>query len=90
MPFATGDAYETAQDNACEDPACGSEPNPDKDDCCGSGCQLCSLPCCSGSVMLLTATQGPDPVQTTGDRLATFAINLVRIERGPLYRPPRA
>ena len=87
--FASGDPCETSQSDACNDPACTSGPNPDDDNCCETGCQHCSLPCCAGTVMLSTIAQGQDPTLTDDRPLAATATDLPWVDAGPLYHPPR-
>ena len=87
--FFGDDPCESSRAEACDESACGSEPNPGDDDCCDEGCRLCSLPCCTGTVMLPILAQGLAPALTTDGRMAITATDLPRGDADPLDHPPR-
>ena len=74
----------------CGSGTCDSEPDPGADDCCESGCLHCSLPCCSGTVMIPTAIQALDSVISADGQMAAFATDVAWVETDPLYHPPRS
>ena len=71
-------------------PASGTEPGHGNDNCCETGCQHCSLPCCSGTAMIPTAAHILGAALTSGDRLAIIGANVTWADPGQLYHPPRA
>lgn len=88
------DSCETVPDGSCSSGDCGSgadnpEPDPGTDDCCETGCQHCSLPCCSGTVMIPTSVQTLDSALAADGQLAAFATAVTWVETDPLYHPPR-
>lgn len=70
--------------------ACSDEPGHGNDNCCESGCQHCSLPCCYGSAMVPTVAQMVDASLNSDGRLAAAASDLTWIDPDPLYHPPQA
>ena len=80
---------ETSRADACDGEACGTEPVSEGDNCCEAGCQHCSLPCCSGTVMLPTITQGLSLDLTPDGRGFATAIDLPWVDTDPLDHPPR-
>jgi hypothetical protein len=60
------------------------------DDCCAPGCQDCGLPCCMGSIMILTA--GPSTSIPAGQEAPLSAIDQILswVDADPLDHPPRA
>ncbi len=73
----------------CDAGACKSEPDPGAKECCETGCQHCSLPCCSGTVMIATVIQVLDAALTADGPLTAIATDLAWADTDPLYHPPR-
>jgi hypothetical protein len=97
-PFdATYDAIPSSDAASCDpysaDPcdagACESESDPGDNDCCETGCQHCSLPCCSGTVMIATVIHVLDAALTPDGHLAAIATDVAWVDTDPLYHPPR-
>ncbi len=73
----------------CDDETCEGHPGHGDDDCCETGCQHCSLPCCSGTVMIPPVAQVLHAVPTADGRLAATRADVTQIDADPLYHPPR-
>jgi hypothetical protein len=73
----------------CESGSCDTEPDPGADDCCETGCQHCSLPCCSGTVMITTTIQVLVFALAADGPLAALVTDVAWVETDPLYHPPR-
>lgn len=58
--------------------------------CCETGCQHCSLPCCSGTAMIPPFAQVLDTSLTSDGRLAATVTDVTWVDPDPLYHPPRA
>ena len=67
----------------------GSGSDHGEDNCCETGCLHCSLPCCSGTAMILTFAQLQDAAPTADGRLALTDTALTWVDTNPLYHPPR-
>lgn len=88
-PCSDVDPCNSLPTDACEAPACGGEPERGDDNCCDTGCQHCSLPCCSGTVMISTAVQVLDATLTVDGRMAAIANDVTWVDADPPYHPPR-
>jgi len=86
---AAYDAIPVSSPDPCEAPACCSEPDQAQDSCCETGCELCSLPCCTGTVMIPTVAQVPDTGLIADGRLIASATAVTWVDTDPLYHPPR-
>jgi hypothetical protein len=84
------DGVSSTDVDPCNASACGSEPDKGNDDCCETGCQLCSLPCCSGTVMISTLSQVLDSSLTSDGRLVFTTTGRAWVDADPLYHPPRS
>ena len=71
-------------------PARGTEQGHGTDNCCETGCQHCSLPCCSGTAMIPTVAQILGAALTSSGRLAPTPPNVTWADPDQLYHPPRA
>jgi hypothetical protein len=87
--LSADDPCESSSPENCEAETCDIEQSSEDDDCCETGCQHCSLPCCTGTVMLPTVAQGLGPVPTTADHVVTLSNDLPWVDADPLFHPPR-
>ncbi|MEN8006281.1 MAG: hypothetical protein ABFS42_04665 [Candidatus Krumholzibacteriota bacterium] len=83
------DPCDTFLDDTCDGPSCGREPGHRDHDRCENGCQHCSLPCCSGTVMIPAAAQMLDEVLPADGRLVATATDVTWVDADPVYHPPR-
>lgn len=88
-PHPDVDPCDTVLADTGEYPACGGERGHGDGNCCDTGCQHCSLPCCSGTAMIPPCTQVLDPFLTADGRLVATASDVTRVDADPLYHPPR-
>ena len=84
------DPCETCPADSCKDPACDQEAGHADEDCCDTGCQHCSLPCCSGTAMIPVASQQANPMASADGCTALFHPDATWVDSDPLYHPPRA
>ena len=89
-PHSDADPCGILMADTCDAPAGGRESGHGNDNCCETGCQDCSLPCCSGTAMIPTDAQMVDAALTSDGRLATTTTDLTWVDPDPLYHPPRA
>ena len=87
---AAVDPCDASLPESCCGSACGGEPIPGDDDGCETGCQHCSMPCCSGTAMIPTAVQALDAAFIADRRLAARGPDETRVDVDPLYHPPRS
>jgi len=89
-PLSDVDPCGTFPEDICEGSACSGEPDHGDDNCCEAGCQNCSLPCCSGTSMIATVSQGLDSALTANGSLAADASEMTWVDADPPFRPPRS
>ena len=70
--------------------ASSNEPAQGGDNCCETGCQHCSLPCCTGTAMIPAAPQLAEASTISNDRLVTTNTDVTWVDLDQFYHPPRA
>lgn len=88
-PHPESDPCETCRTDACEDTACEDEQEHQDENCCETGCQYCSLPCCSGTAMINVASPSAIPLAPADDRPVLAAPRAPWVDAEPLFHPPR-
>ena len=66
IPHSDVDVCDLLLGDTCDASACCDEPGHGNDNCCESGCQHCSLPCCSGTAMIPAVAQMVDATLDSG------------------------
>lgn len=84
------DPCETCLADVCDDAACGGKQDHAGDDCCETGCQHCSLPCCAGIAMIFAASPAAASAAPSDGRPVAAAPRAPWVDADPLYHPPRA
>ena len=90
IPHSDVDVCDLLLGDTCDVSACCDEPGHGSDNCCESGCQHCSLPCCYGSAMVPAVAKMVDANLNSDGRLAAGASDLTWVDPDPLYHPPQA
>lgn len=87
---ADSDPCSTPLAYSCNDQTCCPDQGHSDDNCCEPGCQNCSLPCCTGTVMIPALVQTMDVNQTPDGRLAATSTGVCRTAADQPFHPPRA
>jgi hypothetical protein len=89
IPHSDVDPCDTFLMDISDGPSGAGESGHGDDNCCDTGCQHCSLPCCSGTAMIPTVAQVLYSALTADGRLAAIATDVTWIDADPLFHPPR-
>jgi len=90
IPHSDVDVCDLLPADTCDSADCCDEPGHGNDNCCQTGCQHCSLPCCYGSAMIPTLAQLMDAAPTSDGRLAATSTDVTWVDPDRLFHPPQA